>query len=139
MNPEQLSSMVLEHGKEIIQLREMIKSDQRRIDNLEQLSISINEMAKSNTAIATEVKLLREKFDKMESRQKDQGKAQGERLGAIEREIQHIFGVKKDTDDLKGMVDNLRMEPGKKWKMLISAVLGTLAALFMGYLFGNYM
>ena len=146
MNPGQLSSMILEHGKEIIQLREMIKSDQRRIDNLEQLSISINEMAKSSTAVATEVKLLREKFDKTESMQKDQDKVRGERLGAIERDMQRICAIKDDIDDikkdidiLKGEVDNLRMEPGKKWKTLVTAVLGALTALFMGYLFGNYM
>ena len=140
MNDEKISATLFEHARQITALQESAKSAHKRIDKMDKLTEAVHELARSNTAIATEVKALAEKFDKTTERIEKGQKAQGERLGLIERDIQQVKQNEKEIADMADKLDTLRMEPGEKWKSVVSEICKLLAvaavtALVMGNFF----
>jgi len=113
-NREQATGMAIENAKEIAALWENSKSAHKRIDRMDKLTEGVHELAKSNTAIATEVKLLAQKFDKVTER--------------IEKDIA------KNTEDL----EKLKLEPGQKWKLTTEKAL-TLAVAAIAAFIGGFL
>jgi len=137
MNLEQLSKIALEQAKDIAGLKEKTASAHRRLDNIDKLTAGIHELARNVATLTAEVKTLAETFATV----KDGQRSQGERIGAIEQIVHQIQQNENDISDLVAKVDELRMEPGNKWKTIsacvISAVVGGgLMALF-GFLIGG--
>ena len=88
MNEENVSSTLLQYAKDITALQESAKSAHKRIDKTDKLTEAVHELARSNAAIASEVRSLAEKFDKAIERIEQGQRSQGERLGLLERELQ---------------------------------------------------
>ena len=138
MNDDKISLALLEYAKDITALQESTKSAHKRIDKTDRLTEAVHELARSNAAIASEVKSLAEKFDKAIERIEKGQQLQGERLGVVEREFQQIRQNEKEIADMSTKLDALRMEPGDKWKYMVlaiicgmvTAVLGGLGAAF---------
>jgi DNA repair exonuclease SbcCD ATPase subunit len=128
MNIEQLQNAFMEQTKQISALQESVKSAHHRIDRMDQLTEAVHTLAQSNTAIATEVKMLTSKFDKTIERMEKGQKCQGERLGTIERDITQIRRNEKEIGELSAKFDAVRMEPAEKWKYLIFAIIGGIVA-----------
>jgi len=124
MNDEKLSDIVLEHTKQIAALQESAKSAHRRIDRTDKLTDAVYSLAQSNAAIAKEVKMLASKFDRAVERIETGQKSQGERIGAIERDITQIQRNEKEISDMSGKLDEMRMAPGEKWKYTVFALIG---------------
>jgi len=137
MNPDQMATTLLEHTKQISALQESTKSAHHRIDRMDKLTEAVHTLAQSNTAIATEVKMLATKFDKTIERIEAGQKSQGERLGIIERDITQIQRNEKEIGDLSDKLDAVRTEPGEKWKYLIFALIGGIAAGALGFFGGG--
>jgi len=139
MNPDQMASTLMEHTKQISALQESGKSAHLRIDKMDKLTGAVHTLAQSNTAIATEVKMLASKFDKAIERIESGQKSQGERLGVIERDITQIQRNEKEIGDLADKLDEIRMAPGEKWKYLVYALIGGIVAGILGILGGGFL
>ena len=139
MNPDQMSNTILEHTKEISALKESGKSAHHRIDRMDKLTEAVHSLAQSNTAIATEVKMLATKFDKTIERIEAGQKSQSARLGTIERDITQIQRNEKEITDLSDKLDGVRMAPGEKWKYLVYALIGGIVAGGLGILGGVFV
>ena len=142
MNQDQLASVVLEQGKTIAALEESVKSAHIRLNSIDAIPASVNEILKAVAVTSTEVRLLTERFDKsidrIEQSQKSQSERYGERIGALERAIaQQAEQNKIEIKELAKKVDDVRMEPGTKWKTLVTQIIALLAALAMGTVFGS--
>jgi len=108
MTQEQIIAKIAAHG-------ESLKSAHKRIDKVDKLTEAVHELARSNTAIATEVKVLACKFDKTIERIEQGQRSQDKRIGALEK------------------------EPGDKWKKLISQIITILIAMGVGWLLSQIL
>ena len=93
MNQEQLSSMVLEHTKEIESLKGSLKTAFNRLNDIDKVAGGIHELSNNVGAMTLEIKHfttrmdkeLQEIKDKHLQEIKDGQKNQGERIGNIEK------------------------------------------------------
>lgn len=133
-----LENKVNEHAKKIAVL-EIRQNDHEKIAN------GLHELSKSVAGMTVEIKLSSENHSKMLKTATDNinkaieqlahgHKAQGERIGAIEKFIQQIERNEKDIMDMADKLDAVRMEPGNKWKNLVASVVCALAGLAVGAL-----
>jgi len=139
MQPDNIQSTLFDHTREIAALWEKTKSAHRRINHVDQLTASVHELAKSNTVIAAEVKLLAEKFEKSIDNIQQAQKRQGERIGALEPTARSVAQCERTLADLSVKLDTLRMAPAENWKTLLRQVLAALAALALGLLTGTQL
>ena len=134
-----LENKVNEHAKKIAVL-EIRQNDHEKIAN------GLHELSKSVAAMTVEIKLSSENHSKTLKTAIDninkaieqlahRHKAQGERIGAIEKSLQQIERNEKDIMDIADKLDAVRMEPGNKWKNLVASVVCALAGLAVGALF----
>ena len=138
MTDDKVSATLFDHTKSITALQESVKSAHKRIDKMDKLTEAVHKLARSNAAIATEVKSLAGKFDKTTERIEAGQKAQGERLGAIERDLQQVKQNEKEIADMADKLDAVRMEPGEKWKSLVMHIVGYIIVGILAALAGNY-
>ena len=138
MNDEKVSATLFDHTRDITALQESVKSAHKRIDKMDKLTEAVHELTRSNTAIATEVRTLVEKFDKTTDRIEKGQKSQGERVGAIERVLEQVKQNEKEIADMSEKLDAVRMEPGERWKYLVMALIGGILAAILGAVSGIF-
>ena len=139
MNNEQIQKLLLDHTRDISALQESGKSAHKRIGEMSQLTTAVHELAKSNAAVAMEVKSLATKLDKTIERIERGQQTQGERIGRMEASIQQIERNEREISSLADKLDIVRMEPGEKWKTLITHLVGYLMVGILGALAGNFI
>jgi len=107
MNPDQMSSMVLEHTKKIEALKGSMKTAFNRLDKTDKLTEAVHTLAQSNTSLATEVKMMASKFDKAIDRIEAGQQRQGERLGNIEKDVTHSSGHGLHIPGARDLIDEV--------------------------------
>ena len=137
MNSAQISNLVLEHTKEIEALKGSMKTAFNRLDNFDKVADSVHELAKNVAAMTSEVRQSNMKAAEDLSDIKQGQRRQSERLGQIEKDITQIQRNEKEISDLADKLDAVRIEPGEKWKYLVFALIGGLAAGILGVLGGG--
>ena len=85
MNQEQMSTKIIEHTTDIATLKEQYIAVRNRLDGVATLTSSVHELAQSNVALASEIKMLATNFDRTISRIEQSQISQGERLGELEK------------------------------------------------------
>ena len=108
MTSEQLAETVLKHNSEIAGMQEKLASAHKRIDENDRVTDGIHKLAANVETLAFQVKHLSEKMEGSISRIEAGLKAQGERIGKLEK------------------------EPGEKWKSLVSQVIALAVAAIVG-------
>jgi len=136
---EQTTQMLNEHTRLIAAVSESVKSAHHRIGEMKELTKSVHELAQSNTAIATEVKLLAQKFDKSIERIESGQKSQGERIGNIERSLQQIERNEKDIAKNAEDIEGIKQIPAQRWKMVVEKVITLIVAAAMGGLLAQFL
>jgi len=137
--PEQLAQVVLNHTKDIAAIKESVKSAHKRIDDNDRIIASIHELAKNVAAMAAEIKLLTDRFDKNIERIEQGQKTQGERIGEIERAIHQIESNEKTIIRHAEKLEAMEKEPAQKWKDLGKQVLTLVIAAVVGMVIANIM
>ena len=137
MNNEQIPGLMLEHTKEIEALKGSMKTAFNRLDNFDKVADSVHELAKNVAAMTSEVRQSNMKAAEDLNDIKQGQRRQGERLGQIEKDITQTQHNEKEISDLADKLDAVRMEPGEKWKYLVFALIGGLAAGVLGVLGGG--
>lgn len=115
MEGQQLSNRVLQNARDISAIRESTKSAHKRIDENDRITDGIHKLASNVEALALQVKMLTESLENSVSRLEAGQKAQGERIGALER------------------------EPATKWKDLVKQVIGLIVAAVAGVIIAKFI
>ena len=129
---EQVTQLLNQHTRDIAAVQESTKSAHHRIGEVNKLTESVHELAKSNTAIATEVKQLAVKFDKSVERIEAGQKSQGERIGGIERAIQQVERNEKDIAKNAEDIESIKQIPADRWKAVVEKAITLLVAALLG-------
>ena len=137
MNQDQVSSVMLEHSKEISALWESSKSSHKRHDDYQKIVESVHELSKNVATMAAKTELLAIKMDKGIERMEQAQKSQGERLGKAEAEVQQIGRIEKEIIALTDKIDKLRMEPADKWKSLMTTIITEAVTAVIVFLLGG--
>lgn len=135
--PEQISELTLKHASEIAALWQSAKSAHKRIDDNENIAAGIHELAKNVATMATEIKLLTERVDKNIERIEQEQKAQGGRVGNIERAIMAIERSEKTIAKHEERLDAIEREPATKWKNFMWLVFAGVATAVIAYFMGK--
>jgi chromosome segregation ATPase len=138
MTAEQIANKLMEHTKEIAALWESSKSAHKRHDDNGAVITGIHELAKSVASMATEIRLLTERFDKSVERIERGQAAQGERIGKIEKSVSQIERNEKDIAKYTAKIEAIEKEPADKWKkfmwLVFAAIVGAVIAFIMARL-----
>jgi uncharacterized membrane protein YjjP (DUF1212 family) len=136
---EQLSAIAIEHTKEIARLWESAKSAHKRIDENDQITAGIHELAKNVATMATEIKLLTDRMDKSIERIEQGQKTQGERIGNIERVLLAIDRDEKTLEQHETRLDAIEKEPATAWKNLKWVIVVAIATAIVGFFMGKFL
>lgn len=130
--------MVIEHTREIAALWESTKSSHKRIDNNERMIAGIHELAKSVSAMATEIKALTNRVDKSIERTEEGLKEQGARIGNMEKIINQIERNEKELQRQAERLAAVEKAPADKWSKFVWLIVSAVVAAIMAYIIGNF-
>ena len=146
MTPEQQASAIIEHGKEIAKLWESTKSAHHRLDKNDELIQHIHRLATNIEGLTIQVKNQNERSEKNSERTEKRFestdkrlKGQGERLGVLDEVNRQTQCNKEEIAELSKKLDDIRMEPGNKWKAVSLAALGCIITLLLTLLIGRFI
>lgn len=115
MTQEQMTEKIIGLTGQLAETRSSLKSAHHRLDDIDNITAGIHEIAASVQALAVEVKMIAEKWSKSEESIKNSLQRQGERI------------------------EKLEMEPADKWKNLIAQVIGLVVAAVMGVVVSKFI
>lgn len=136
---EQLSQQVNENGKEIARLWESTKSAHHRINANDEITAGIHDLAKSVAEMATEVRLLTQRMDDSIARIEKGQKAQGERIGVIEKMVISLDRSEKKLEEHEKRLDDIEREPATKWKNFTWLIIAGIATAIVAFLVGRVL
>lgn len=110
-----LESMVIQNVQDISEIKAEIASIDRRIDENDQLTKGIHQLAENVATMSVEIKMLTEKFDNSIERIEHGLQKQSERITAIEK------------------------EPSKKWDKFIWLIIAAAVSAAVSYVAGGLM
>ena len=108
MTTEQLMSTVLKHNGEIAGMQEKLSSAHKRIDENDRIIEGVHKLASNVEALALQVKHLTDRIENSVTRLEAGLKAQGERIGVLEK------------------------EPADKWRKLVAQIISLAVAAVVG-------
>lgn len=108
-----LESMVIQNVQDISEIKAEIASIDRRIDENDQLTKGIHQLAENVATMSVEIKMLTEKFDNSIERIEHGLQKQSERITAIEK------------------------EPSKKWDKFIWLIIAAAVSAAVSYVAGG--
>lgn len=110
-----LESMVIQNVQDISEIKAEITSIDRRIDENDQLTKGIHQLAENVATMSVEIKMLTEKFD-----------------NSIER-IEH--GLKEQSE----RITTIEKEPSKKWDKFIWLIIAAVVSAAVSFIAGGLM
>jgi ribosomal protein L1 len=139
MTAEQMANNIIELTKEVAALWESSKSAHKRLDENGGVVSSIHELAKSVATMATEIRLLTERFDKSVERIEKGQAAQGERIGIIEKSVLQIERNEKDIMKQAAKIEAIEKEPADKWKKFTWIIVTGVAMAIVGFVMARLL
>ena len=115
LEADQIAKQAIQNSQDIAALRESLKSAHKRIDENDRITEGIHKLAANVEALALQVKMLTDKMDNSITRMEAGLKAQGERIGTLEK------------------------EPADKWKTLAAQVTGLIVAAVIGVVIAKFL
>ena len=135
MNNEQMAELILTHTREITELQATVKSAHHRISENAEIAAGINDLARSITEMTAEIKHLTKRVDASIEKIEAGQKAQGGRIGEIEKVVLSIERIEKYIDEHKKRLDVIEKAPAQKWDkftwLIIAAVAGAIITFVM--------
>ncbi len=101
--------------EDVAALKERVKSAHKRIDENDRITEGIYKIASNVEALALQVKMLTESLENNVARLEGSLKAQGERIGALEK------------------------KPAKRWESLITQFISLIVAAVFGVIVAKFM
>ena len=133
--PEQLAELVIQHSREITALQESTKSAHHRIAENNKIAESVNELARGVTEMTAEIKHLTKRMDTSVERIENGQKAQGERIGNIEKVVMTVDRNEKALEKHAQRLDTIEKAPAHKWDkfmwLIFAGVAGAVIAFIM--------
>jgi len=138
---EQIAELVLSHSREITALQESTKSAHHRIAESNKMSAGINDLTKSITEMTAELKHLTKRMDSSIDKIEAGQKAQGERIGTLEKAVFSIARIEKYIEEHDKRLDAIEKAPAHKWDkfmwLIFAGVATAIIALLMGHILGG--
>jgi len=134
MEIKQIADLVLTHSREITALQESTKSAHHRIGENNQIAAGINDLAKSVAEMASEVKHLTKRVDTSIEKIEIGQKAQGERIGNIEKIIMSIDRAEKYIENHGKRLDTIEKAGAHKWDKFIWLIFSAVAAAVVAFI-----
>ena len=135
MSNEEIAKLVLQHSREITALQESAKSAHHRISENAEIAAGINDLAKSITEMTAEIKHLTKRVDTSIEKIEAGQKAQGERIGNIERAVLSVERHEKYIEEHRKKLDAIEKAPAHKWDkfmwLIFAGVAGAIIAFVM--------
>ena len=126
MNEEQITKIVMEHTKEIAAVLGSAKSAHKRIAEIDKIAEGVHDLAKSVVEMATEIRLLTKQVDSSIKRIEEGQKAQGDRIGNIEKNMLARF-------------EAIEKEPATKWKNFTWLIIAGVVTAVLGFLMAQLL
>ena len=136
---EQMAKMTHENSKEIAALRESTKSAHKRLNENDAMTAGIHDLAKSVAQMATEIRLLTERMDASIERIEQGQKAQGERIGSIEKMVSSLDRNERKLADHEKRLDEIEKEPATKWKNFTWLIIAGITTAVVAFLVGKFI
>jgi ABC-type transporter Mla subunit MlaD len=141
MTEQQMHDLVIGVTKDLAALAESVKSAHQRIDENNQITSGIHDLAKNVGNLATQVKMLTEHFERSISRIENGQRDQGERIGQAERLMEltaALAGRLESTlTEASKRLEAIEKEPGAKWKTLTAQIISLVVAAIVGAVFAH--
>lgn len=138
MDETQVTEIIMRISKELAAVQESSKSAHRRIDEIDRLSAELHDLAKSIAEMAAETKMLAKHMDSVVERIELGQRAQGERIGTVEKAVLTISRNEKALEKHEERLDAIEKEPGTKWEkaiwIIITGIITAIVAFFMASL-----
>jgi chromosome segregation ATPase len=136
--PEQVSTTLNSHTKEIASLKSSVDALQHRTDSNERLISGLHELAVTVAGNSTEIKHLAEIVRRQSNRIEEGQKSQGERIGNIEKITQHVKQHDKDITEHDKRLSEIEKEPGSKWKAFKVHFISCIITAVVVYFFAKF-
>ena len=139
MSNEQMAELVLQHSREITALQESTKSAHHRIGENNKITASVSELAKSITEMTAEIKHLAKRVDTSIERIEDGQKAQGERIGEVEKAILLLNRAEKYIEKHEKRLEAIERAPAHKWDKLTGFVTAGIISAVVTYVMSRIL
>ena len=138
METKQLADLVLQHSREITALQESTKSAHHRIAENGKIAAGINDLANSITEMTAEIKHLTKRVDSSIEKIESGQKAQGERIGDVEKTLLTMNRVEKYVDEHGKRLDTIEKAGAHKWDKLVWLIVAGVVSVLIAY-FSRYL
>lgn len=139
MPPEQSSEFQLAMTREVAALHESLKSAHKRIDENDRITEGIYNLASSVEALTVQVTNLAQKMENSVTELKTGQRAQGERIGALERVTINIERLEKSLEKFGDKVAAIEKKPAARWESLVGQVIGLVVAALVGFVLSRFL
>ena len=137
--PEQFAEMAQKHSREIATLQESLKSAHHRLSENNKIAESVNALANSVTEMTAELRHLTKRMDTSIEKIEAGQKAQGVRIGEIEKAVLTITRNEKDIEGHEKRLDIIEKASAHKWDKLTWLILSGVAAAIVAYLMSQIL
>ena len=132
----QFSEFIAKTEHRLTAVEESAKSAHHRIDENDELTSGIHELATNIKVMANQLEGLGKRSDESIERINAGQRNQGERIGKLENAYtltaQIMPRLETSVNTLTTKVDTLEKEPGQKWKTVTAQIIGLVVAAVVG-------
>lgn len=139
MTEQQLTEFAMDTTKNIAALWESTKSAHHRLNENDRITAGIHELAKNVAMIAAEIKGLAVRLNESVERIERGQRAQGERIGAVEKAIttaarldENFERIEQEQKEQGERIDEIEKKPAKKWETLVAQITALIVAGVVG-------
>ena len=125
--------LVITHSREITALQESTKSAHHRITEINNVADGIHNLARSIAEMAVEIKHLATRIDTSIERMEGGQKAQGERIGNIEKALVIMEQHGKIIEEQGRQLAAMEKVAGKKWDKFTWLIISGIAAAVVAF------
>jgi methyl-accepting chemotaxis protein len=139
LSDEQFADLVMKHSTEISALQENTKALNQRLNENKNIAEGINKLALSVGEMAIEIKHLTTRVDASIGKIEGGQKAQGERIGNIEKTIMLFERNEKNIEEHEKRLDAIEKAPGHKWDKLGWIVIGGIVTAVVAFMMARIL
>ena len=136
---EQMSAAIIKIERDTAAMQESLKSAHHRINENAEIAKGINGLTKSISEMTAELKHLTKRFDTSIEKIESGQKAQGERIGNIEKAILTTTRNEKDIEEHEKRLGIIERASSHKWDKLTWLIMSGVAAAIVAYLMSQIL